>query len=149
MRSLSLRWAVVSDMDKIFNITSIATGIVGGFIASLFGAWNTLLWALIITMSLDYVSGIIKAVYTNTMSSKIGFKGLLKKISILVIVALANVVQELTGDNVAIREIVIMFYIANEGISILENVAAVSTKMPQALKDILLQLRGDDHADRN
>ena len=136
-------------MDKIFNITSIATGIVGGFIASLLGAWNTLLWALIITMSLDYISGIIKAVYTNTMSSKIGFKGLLKKISILVIVALANVVQELTGDNVAIREIVIMFYIANEGISILENVAAVSTKMPQALKDILLQLRGDDHEDRN
>lgn len=136
-------------MDKIFNITSIATGILGGFIASLLGAWNTLLWALIITMSLDYISGIIKAVYTNTMSSKIGFKGLLKKISILVIVALANVVQELTGDNVAIREIVIMFYIANEGISILENVAAVSTKMPQALKDILLQLRGDDHEDRN
>lgn len=135
-------------MDKIFNITSIATGIVGGFIASLLGAWNTLLWALVITMSLDYVSGIIKAVYTNTMSSKIGFKGLLKKISILVIVALAHVVQELTGDNVAIREIVIMFYIANEGISILENVAAVSTKMPQALKDILLQLRGDDNADK-
>ena len=48
------------------------------------------------------------------------------------------------GGNIAIREIVIMFYIANEGISILENVAAVSTKMPQALKDILLQLRGDN-----
>lgn len=132
-------------MDKIFNITSIITGIAGGIIASLFGAWNTLLWALIIIMVLDYASGLIKAVYTSTMSSKIGFKGLLKKVTILVIVALANVVQQLTGDNVAIREIVIVFYIANEGISVLENAAVVLPNMPDRLKDILLQLRGDNN----
>ena len=132
-------------MDKIFNITSIITGIAGGIIASLFGAWNTLLWALIIIMVLDYASGLIKAVYTGTMSSKIGFKGLLKKVTILVIVALANVVQQLTGDNVAIREIVIVFYIANEGISVLENAAVVLPNMPDRLKDILLQLRGDNN----
>lgn len=131
-------------MDKIFNAVSIITGLAGGLIASLFGAWNTLLWALIIIMVLDYVSGLIKAVYTGTMSSKIGFRGLLKKVTILVIVALANVVQQLTGNNVAIREIVIMFYIANEGISVLENAAVVLPNMPDKLKDILLQLRGDD-----
>lgn len=131
-------------MDKIFNGISIITGLAGGLIASLFGAWNTLLWALIIIMVLDYVSGLIKAVYTGTMSSKIGFRGLLKKVTILVIVALANVVQQLTGNNVAIREIVIMFYIANEGISVLENAAVVLPNMPDKLKDILLQLRGDD-----
>ena len=79
------------------------------------------------------------------MSSKIGFKGLLKKVTILVIVALANVVQQLTGDNVAIREIVIVFYIANEGISVLENAAVVLPNMPDRLKDILLQLRGDNN----
>ena len=72
-------------MDKIFNAVSIITGLAGGLIASLFGAWNTLLWALIIIMVLDYVSGLIKAVYTGTMSSKIGFRGLLKKVTILVI----------------------------------------------------------------
>ena len=72
-------------------------------------------------MVLDYLTGIIKAIYTKTMSSEIGFKGLLKKITILIIVALSNVLAEyITGDNVAIREIVIMFYIANEGISVLE-----------------------------
>ena len=100
---------------------------------------------LIIIMVLDYASGLIKAVYTGTMSSKIGFKGLLKKVTILVIVALANVVQQLTGDNVAIREIVIVFYIANEGISVLENAAVVLPNMPDRLKDILLQLRGDNN----
>ena len=63
------------------------------------------------------------------------------KITILVIVALANIMQVVTGGVVAIREMVIMFYIANEGISILENVAAVSQKMPESLKNILLQLR--------
>ena len=57
------------------------------------------------------------------------------------IVVLANIIQKLLGGGLAIREIVIMFYVANEGISILENVASISTKMPQALKDILLQLR--------
>lgn len=130
-------------MDKIFNVLSIATAIVGGFIASLFGAWDIILWALLVLMALDYITGIVKAVYTKTMSSEIGFKGILKKMTVLSVVVLANVIQRLVGNNVAIREIVIMFYIANEGISILENVAVVSQKMPAALRDILLQLRGD------
>lgn len=135
-------------MDKIFNITSVITGIAGGLLASLFGAWDKLMWALLILMILDYVTGIIKGVYTKTLSSDIGYKGLLKKITILVIVALAHIVQELTGNNIAIREIVIMFYIANEGISILENAAVLMPDMPEGLKNILLQLRGDDDASK-
>ena len=131
-------------MDKIFNFTSIIAGAVGGFIASLFGAWDTILWALVVVMVFDYVTGIIKAVYTKTMSSKAGFKGLLKKVSTLIIVGLANVIQVVTGGNVPLREVVIVFYIANEGISILENLSEILPNMPQALKDILSQLRGED-----
>ena len=131
-------------MDKIFNWKSTVIGIVGGFFAAIFGQWDSILWALLVIMVLDYLTGIIKAIYTKTMSSEIGFKGLLKKITILIIVALSNVLQQITGDNVAIREIVIMFYIANEGISVLENVAVIYPRMPQKLKDILLQLRGED-----
>ena len=77
---------------------------------------------------------LLKQFYTKTMSSEIGFKGLLKKITILIIVALSNVLQQITGDNVAIREIVIMFYVANEGISVLENVAVIYPRMPKAIK---------------
>lgn len=128
-------------MDKIFNSASVFFGIAGGICASIFGQWDTLLWALVILMTLDYITGFIKAVYIKQLSSETGYKGILKKITILVIVALANVVQVITGGAAAVREIVIMFYAANEGISILENVAAVSTKMPSALKNILLQLR--------
>ena len=131
-------------MDKIFNFTRIAIGIGGGVLTSLFGSWDTILWALVAVMVLDYITGIIKAVVTKQMSSRIGFSGLLKKIAILIIVALANVIQVVTGGNVPLREMVIMFYIANEGISILENVAAVSPNMPQKLKDVLMQLRGDE-----
>ena len=130
-------------MDKIFNFTSIIAGAVGGFIASLFGAWDTILWALVVVMVFDYVTGIIKAVYTKTMSSKAGFKGLLKKVSTLIIVGLANVIQVVTGGNVPLREVVIVFYIANEGISILENLSEILPNMPKALKDMLSQLRGD------
>lgn len=131
-------------MEKIFNAISIITGIVGGVAASLFGSWDKLMWALVILMILDYITGVIKGVYTKRLSSDIGFKGLLKKITILAVVALSHVIGELTGDNIAIREIVIMFYIANEGISILENAAVLMPNMPEGLKKILLQLRGDD-----
>ena len=65
----------------------------------------------------------------------------------LIIVALSNVLQQITGDNVAIREIVIMFYVANEGISVLENVAVIYPRMPKAIKDILLQIRDSNSAD--
>ena len=134
-------------MDKIFNGTSTVIGIVGGFFAALFGKWDSILWALLVIMVLDYLTGIIKAVYTKSMSSEIGFKGLLKKITILIIVALSNVLQQITGDNVALREIVIMFYVANEGISVLENVAVIYPRMPKAIKDILLQIRDSNSAD--
>ena len=134
-------------MDKIFNWTSTVIGIVGGFFAAIFGQWDSILWALLVIMVLDYLTGVIKAVYTKNVSSEVGFKGLLKKITILIIVALSYVLQQITGDNVAIREIVIMFYIANEGISVLENVAVIYPRMPKAIKDILLQIRDSNSAD--
>lgn len=136
-------------MNRIFNAASITLGIAGGIAAKIFGAWDTALWALIVLMALDYVTGVIKAVYTKQVSSETGYKGILKKIVILVIVALANIIQEITGDFAAIREIVIMFYIANEGISILENAAVVSPNMPEKIKDVLLQIRGNDNDYRN
>lgn len=134
-------------MDKIFNWTSTVIGIVGGFFAAIFGQWDSILWALLVIMVLDYLTGVIKAVYTKNVSSEVGFKGLLKKITILIIVALSNVLQQITGDNVAIREIVIMFYVANEGISVLENVAVIYPRMPKSIKDILLQIRDSNSAD--
>lgn len=136
-------------MDKLFNSISIITGVVGGVVAAFFGSYDKVMCTLVILMVLDYIAGVIKAVYTKSLSSEIGFKGLLKKIAMLVIVALANTIQNLMGGNIAVREIVIMFYIANEGISILENAAVILPQMPEKLKDILLQLRGDNNENRH
>ncbi|MCH5210695.1 MAG: phage holin family protein [Oscillospiraceae bacterium] len=131
-------------MDKIFNAISIIGGIVGGLCVNIFGGWDAMLWALAICMVLDYFSGIIKAVYNKELSSEIGFKGLLRKVAILIVVALSHVVQTFVGEKIPIREIVIVFYVVNEGISILENAAVVYPKTPEKLKEILLQLRGDN-----
>lgn len=131
-------------MEKLFNTFSIVIGIVGGVIIKLMGGFDTALWVLIAMMVLDYVSGIIKAVYQKRLSSRIGLNGILKKTTALLVVAAGNLVQEITGIG-AVREMVIMFYIANEGISLLENTAAVSNVIPQSLREVLLQLRGDSN----
>lgn len=136
-------------MDKLFNAISIIIGIVGGLAASLFGAWDKLLWTLAVIMTLDCITGIIKGIYTKSLSSNIGYKGVLKKVEILVIVALSNVIGELIGGNIAAREMVIIFYITNEGISVLENAAVLLPNMPKGIKEILLQLRGDGGENRN
>ncbi len=127
-------------MEKLFNTVSIFFGVICGTAAAAFGQWDAGVKALTAVMVMDYMTGIIKAVYQKRMSSEIGYKGILKKIIILVTVALANVIRSITGAE-ALRETVIMFYIANEAISVLENIAAVSPKMPPEMKNILLQLR--------
>lgn len=131
-------------MDKIFNAFSVFFAVTGGLLAGIFGEWDTVLWSLILLMALDYITGIIKAVYKKQVSSEIGFKGILKKITVLAVAALANAVQVLIGGNPPVREMVIMFYIANEGISVLENAAEVLPNMPESLKNILLQIRNKD-----
>lgn len=136
-------------MDKIFNAISIIGGIVGGICIRVFGCWDAALMTLVIFMALDYISGVVKAVYKKELSSYVGYRGILKKIIILVMVAAASTLEQIIGAEMALREIVIMFYIANEGISILENAAEVSPNIPDKLKDVLLQLRGGNDGSNN
>lgn len=125
---------------KYFNQISIVTGIIGGVIAKRLGGWDMLLQTIVFLAVLDYVTGIIKGLYTKQLSSDIGFKGLLKKIVMFIVIAVAFSIQELLRDAVALREIVIMFYICNEALSLLEN-AAMFVPVPDRLKEVLLQLR--------
>jgi toxin secretion/phage lysis holin len=129
-------------MDKLFNWFSIIAGCVGGFIAAFFGGWDILLKAIVIVVVLDYITGIIKAIALKQLSSQIGFRGLLKKVLIFIVIAAANVVQWFAAEEIALREIVIMFFLSNEILSLLEN-AAIFIPIPPKLKEILLQLRGE------
>ncbi|MBQ7574631.1 MAG: phage holin family protein [Clostridia bacterium] len=130
-------------MDRLFNTVAIVVGIAGGIISSAFGGFDILIKALLIMTVLDYILGVIKAIYNKELSSEIGFKGLIKKFVMFLVVVLSVVLQKIVGDAIIIRDITIMFFIANEGISILEN-AAVFIPLPDVLKNTLMQLRDKD-----
>lgn len=123
--------------DLLCSILSIsATGLI-----YLLGGWDVALVCLIVAIILDYVSGIIKAYVNKDLSSKIGFKGLLKKVGILVIVMLAVLVDRITGETGAIRTLVIYYFVANEGLSILENLAIAGVPIPESIKNALKILK--------
>ena len=127
-------------MEKLFNHISIYVGIVGGVIAGFLGGWDMLLKTLVFMACADQSTGVIRGIYTKTLSSEIGFKGLLKKIVMFIVIAVAYEIQLLLKNTVPLREVVSTFYICNEALSILEN-AAMFIPIPQKLKDVLLQLR--------
>ena len=129
---------------KDFNIFTVVSSLIGGVLTYMFGGFDMLLKALITLVILDYITGLIKGIYNKELSSDIGFKGLLKKILVLIIVALSVVIQKTINNSIPIREIVIVFFICNEGISIIEN-AAIFIPVPNRLKSILLQLKKDNN----
>ena len=106
-----------------------------------------MLWTLVGFIVLDYLTGLAKGWKTKTLSSETGFEGLIKKMMILTLVVMANFLQKLVGEAVPIREIVILFFISNEGISLLEN-AALFIDIPPQLKDALLQIRDKDKEEK-
>lgn len=130
-------------MDKIFNQISIIVGVVGGIFSYWLGGWDILLHAIVFLAVADYITGLLKGIRLRELSSEVGFRGLLKKIVMFIVIAAAFEIQKLIGGTIPLREVVIMFYIANEGLSLLEN-AAIFVPIPDKLKDVLLQLREND-----
>jgi len=133
-------------MEKLFNMVSIVIAVIGGLVAKFLGGGDTLLKVLLVLMIIDYVTGITKAVVTKTVSSKVGFIGFFKKVLMLFVVGVAVTIGRIIGDSIPIREVVIMFYIANEGISFLEN-ASEFIPLPTKLKEIFVQIRDKGNTD--
>lgn len=117
-------------------IGSITTGLV-----YLLGGIDVALNCLLIAIILDYVSGIIKAFNNKTLSSRIGLRGLLKKIGILIIVMLAVLIDRVTGNTGAIRTLVVYYFVANEGLSIIENLGQAGLPIPKTIKNALKALK--------
>ena len=125
-----------------------AIAALGGAAAYLWGPWDALINALIALVELDYVTGVICAAANKRLSSEIGFKGLIKKALIFALVAVAGVADKvIPATNQAIRAAVILFYIANEAISILENAAELGLPVPEKLKAVLIKTKGEDKAE--
>lgn len=107
----------------------------------LIGGFDIAIQSLLIVMVVDYLTGIASAIYNKELSSKIGFKGILKKCTYLCVVALSVVIDNLTGQSGLIRSLVIYFFVANDGLSIIENMAEMNIKLPKKLIDALEQIK--------
>lgn len=115
--------------------------IIGSLVGFLMGGYDGFLYTLLSFILMDYLTGVMTAIITRQVSSEIGFKGILKKMLILIMVAMGHLLdQNLLGGGDAMRTAVIFFYTANEGISIMENLGRIGFPIPEKLKKVLAQL---------
>ena len=103
------------------------------------------LYILILLVILDFITGICVAIHQQRLSSKIGFKGISLKVMIFVVLSMCHVLDGyLLGDGSTIQAMTILFYCANEVVSILENSVAIGLPLPQKLKEVLLSFKAKD-----
>ena len=128
-------------IDLIWTKVQIAITALGGWLGYFLGGMDGLMIALIVLMTLDYVSGVMCAIIDKKLSSAVGFKGICKKVCILMLVGVAHIIDlHVVGTGSALRGAVICFYMSNEGLSLLENAAHIGLPIPDKLRDILSQL---------
>jgi len=134
------------DMSKKLVTTNSIFAVIGTIFARALGGWDVALRVLVAMIVLDYITGVVIAILDKKLSSEIGFRGLFKKMMIFALVYLAVLIDQATSTDI-IRTITIMFYIANEGISVLENSTKLGVPYPEPLKNILLQLKAKSNED--
>lgn len=109
-----------------------------------FGGLDNALISLLVFITLDYITGLMKAYKNKKMNSKIGVIGILKKMGMLCMVAVGSVIDHLTGNTGFIRNCLVYFLVANEGLSIIENLGELDILVPEFLKERLEQLKTKD-----
>lgn len=124
------------------NAIRLDAALIGAIAGFLFGELDGLLLALISFIILDYLTGVLVGITEKQLSSSIGFAGIARKGVILMIVAVGHIVDVhvLGGEGTIFRSAVICFYLANEGMSILENAGRLGMPLPKRLKEVLRQL---------
>ena len=135
-------------MKATITIKYIASTVLTTIIYYL-GGLDTAMKTLLILMVLDYLTGICKSIVNKKLNSIIGLKGIVKKIGYLIIVALSFLLDGIIGDTGAIRNLVVYFFVANEGISILENWGAIGLPLPKKIFEVLEQLKRENGGEEN
>ena len=136
-------------VDLVWAKIQMGIAALGGWLGYFMGGMDGVMIALLVFMVLDYITGILCAIADRKLSSAVGFRGIFKKVLILMLVGVANIVDvHVVGAGSALRGAVVFFYLSNEGLSLLENVAHIGLPVPDKLKDVLVQLHGrtDDDA---
>ena len=135
-------------MKAVLDKLELAFAAFGGFIGWFLGGFDGFLYALVVFVVMDYFTGVLAAGVKKELSSEVGFKGIAKKVCIFVLVGIANIVDtQVIHDGAVIRTAVIFFYLANEGLSILENSALIGLPVPDKLKEMLLQLAEEEQSE--
>lgn len=123
------------------DMLQVSFAALGGALGSVIGGWDGFLYALVVFVIIDYITGLMNAIIQKKLSSEVGFKGICKKVVIFFLVSVANIVDvKIIGSGNVIRTAVIFFYLSNEGISITENAAMIGLPIPDKLKKVLEQL---------
>ena len=136
-------------IDLIWTKLQIAITAIGGWLGYVLGGMDGLLIALVVFITIDYITGIMCAVIDKKLSSAVGAKGIFKKVLILMLVGIANVIDvHVVGTGSALRGATVCFYLSNEGLSILENTVHLGLPVPEKLKEVLSQLHNREEKDK-
>ena len=136
-------------MNTIINNIKKFILLFSGVLGWLLGGFDSLIYALISFVVIDYVTGVLLAIHNKKLSSDIGFKGICKKVLIFTLVSMGNIIdQHILSSGSALRTMLIMFYLSNEGISIIENTTKMGLPLPHKLKSILHELKNDKLDDK-
>lgn len=126
---------------ELFN-SSVAWA--GCILTYIFGGWDTCLIVLVAFMALDYLTGVMGAINQRNLSSDIGRRGILKKVTILIVLIVSVLLDRLLNGTWVFRTLVCYFYIANEAISLLENAVKIGIPVPKKLIQVLEQLKNKE-----
>ena len=127
-------------MEHVLDIRLWSASI-GAVLGNFIGGNDGLLYALIVFVVVDYITGVLCAVVEKNLASSIGFRGIFQKVMIFLLVGIANVLDtKILGAGAMLRSAVIFFYIANEGISIMENAGRMGLPVPEKMKGVFRQL---------
>ena len=129
-------------MDRIDVLLKTFVATFGGFCGYFLGGWDATLRVLVTMAIIDYLTGVIAAGFNGELKSKVGFKGIAKKVVLFLLVAAATQADAIIGTNNAIREATIFFFIGNELLSLLENAGKIGIPLPQALTNAVEILGG-------
>ena len=128
-------------MKEFWTSIQLIFTAVGGWLGWFLGGCDGLLYALLIFVTLDYLTGVMCAVADHKLSSEVGFKGICRKVLIFLLVGIGHILDtHVIGTGSVLRTAVIFFYISNEGVSLVENAAHLGLPIPEKLKAVLEQL---------
>lgn len=136
-------------MKELWNALQLALAAVGAWLGWFLGGMDGLVYALIIFVIADYVTGVMCAINDKRLSSEIGFKGICRKIIIFMLIGVANLIDVyVIKSGAMLRTATIFFYLSNEGISLIENAVHLGLPVPEKIKQVLKQLTDNNKKEK-